>query len=54
MHGSSINSSNEAHTTLLVQMRDPIDPPTMKTHESRGQGMMLRGCDPMLGAQGAQ
>ena len=47
IHGSGINVSNEARTTLLVQMRDPADPPTVKTHESRGQGMMLRGIDPL-------
>lgn len=47
IHGSGINVSNEARTTLLVQMRDPEDPPTVKTHESRGQGMMLRGIDPL-------
>jgi ectoine hydroxylase-related dioxygenase (phytanoyl-CoA dioxygenase family) len=46
VHGSGINVSNEARTTLLVQMRDPADPPAVKTHESRGQGMMLRGIDP--------
>src|SRR5947209_6183061 len=46
IHGSGVNVSNEARTTLLVQMRDPQDPPTLKTHESRGQGMMLRGIDP--------
>jgi ectoine hydroxylase-related dioxygenase (phytanoyl-CoA dioxygenase family) len=46
VHGSGINVSNEARTTLLIQMRDPADPPTIKTHESRGQGMMLRGFDP--------
>jgi hypothetical protein len=46
IHGSSMNLSQEARTTLLVQMRDPEDPPTVKTHESRGQGMMLRGYDP--------
>lgn len=46
IHGSGINRSNEARTTLLVQMRDPVDPPTIRTHESRGQGMMLRGIDP--------
>ena len=49
VHGSGINSSDEARTTLLVQMRDPADPPTVKTHESRGQGMMLRGIDPTAG-----
>ena len=47
IHGSGINVSQEARTTLLVQMRDPADPPTIKTHESRGQGMMLRGIDPL-------
>ena len=46
IHGSGINESNEERTTLLVQMRDPSDPPTIRTHESRGQGMMLRGIDP--------
>lgn len=47
IHGSGINTSDEARTTLLVQMRDPADNPTIKTHESRGQGMMLRGVDPV-------
>jgi ectoine hydroxylase-related dioxygenase (phytanoyl-CoA dioxygenase family) len=46
IHGSGINVSNEARTTLLVQMRDAADPPTIATHQSRGQGMMLRGVDP--------
>jgi phytanoyl-CoA hydroxylase len=47
IHGSGINVSNEARTTVLIQMRDPADPPTVKTHESRGQGMMLRGTAPV-------
>lgn len=46
IHGSGINVSNEARTTVLIQMRDPADPPTVRTHESRGQGMMLAGFDP--------
>lgn len=46
IHGSGLNVSGEARTTLLVQMRDPTDPPSVKTHGSRGQGMMLRGIDP--------
>ncbi|MEO0248587.1 MAG: phytanoyl-CoA dioxygenase family protein [candidate division WOR-3 bacterium] len=46
IHGSGINATNEARTTLLVQMRDPTDHPTLITHLSRGQGMMLRGIDP--------
>ena len=49
IHGSGLNESQEARTTLLVQMRDPSDPPTVQTHESRGQGMMLRGIDPTCG-----
>src|SRR5262245_53619522 len=47
IHGSGINVSDEARTTVLIQMRDPADPPTVKTHESRGQGMMLRGIAPV-------
>jgi len=46
IHGSGVNRSSEARTTLLVQMRDPEDPPTVETHVSRGQGMMLRGVAP--------
>lgn len=49
VHGSGVNTSNEARTTLLVQMRDPLDPPSVLTHLSRGQGMMLRGIDPSVG-----
>ena len=47
IHGSGLNVSNEARTTLLVQMRDPTDLPTQQVHKSRGQGMMLRGIDPI-------
>jgi len=46
VHGSGVNVSDEARTTLLVQMRDPSDPPLNNQHQSRGQGMMLRGFDP--------
>lgn len=45
IHGSGLNKSQEARTTLLVQMRDPEDLPTVDRHVSRGQGMMLRGVD---------
>lgn len=54
IHGSGINVSNEARTTLLIQMRDPEDPPSIKTHESRGQGMMLRGFDPLSTPRGVE
>jgi phytanoyl-CoA hydroxylase len=46
IHGSGLNESSEARTTLLIQMRDPEDAPSYRTHESPGQGMMLRGLDP--------
>jgi len=46
IHGSGINESQEARTTVLVQMRDPADPPSFRAHESNGQGMMLAGVDP--------
>ncbi len=46
IHGSGINESDEARTTVLLQMRDPADPPSFRTHESNGQGMMLAGIDP--------
>ena len=51
---SGINVSSEARTTLLIQMRDPTDPPTIQTHESRGQGMMLRGIDPLALPRGVK
>lgn len=54
IHGSGINVSQEARTTLLIQMRDPADPPTIATHESRGQGMMLRGIDPLAIPRGVK
>lgn len=46
IHGSGVNTSQEARTTILIQMRDPTDRPTLATHLSRGQGWMLRGFDP--------
>ena len=46
IHGSGINESSEARTTVLIQMRDPADPPSFRAHESHGQGMMLAGIDP--------
>ena len=47
IHGSGLNTSQEARTTLLVQMRDPEDLPVVETHVSRGQGHILRGVDPL-------
>ena len=53
VHGSGVNESNEPRTTLLVQMRDPEDLPTVETHLSRAQGMMLRGIDPARKRKGS-
>lgn len=47
VHGSGVNVSDEERTTLLVQMRDPADPPSEQMHLSKGQGMMLRGINPI-------
>ncbi len=52
IHGSGVNFSDEPRTTILVQMRDPEDPPLTKGHASRGQGMMLAGIDPKCDAFG--
>jgi phytanoyl-CoA hydroxylase len=46
IHGSGVNTSQEARTTCLFQVRDPEDKPTAEVHLSRAQGMMLRGIDP--------
>ncbi len=54
IHGSGINVSSEARTTMLIQMLDAEDTPTIKTHESRGQGMMLRGVDPLSIPRGVE
>ncbi len=52
VHGSGVNTTGEARTTLLVQYRDPEDRPTRNVHtESLGQGMMLRGVDPSVHAE---
>ncbi|GIH28957.1 protein involved in biosynthesis of mitomycin antibiotics/polyketide fumonisin [Acrocarpospora phusangensis] len=48
VHGSGINTSDEARTTWLVQFRDPEALPVDDVHRSRGQGMMLRGIDPTM------
>ena len=45
-NGSHRHDTTVVVPTLLVQMRDPEDKPTANLHESRGQGMMLRGYDP--------
>ena len=53
IHGSAPNTSDSPRTSLLVQMRDPTDMPVEQTHLSRGQGVMLRGVDPLANASPA-
>lgn len=45
VHGSGVNTSDEARTTWLIQVRDPADSPTEDRHRSPGQGTMLRGAN---------
>jgi ectoine hydroxylase-related dioxygenase (phytanoyl-CoA dioxygenase family) len=45
VHGSGVNESQEARTTILIQMRDPEDKPLRPLNE-RGEGLMLRGINP--------
>jgi phytanoyl-CoA hydroxylase len=52
VHGSGINESGEARTTILVQMRDPLDQQQGDSGE-RGTGMMLRGINPAAQPQDA-
>ncbi len=47
IHGSGINSSAFTRKTVLVQVRDPEDKPTIEAHRSHAQGLMLRGIDPL-------
>lgn len=46
VHGSSPNRSRSVRRVLFIQVRDPEDRPTEKTHLSHAQGMMLAGVDP--------
>jgi phytanoyl-CoA hydroxylase len=45
IHGSGVNVSRQARTTLLVQMRDPADR-QLSGGRDAGQGLMLRGIVP--------
>jgi len=46
IHGSGVNVSQEARTTLLVQMRDAADRPEDEGGAEPGAGLMLRGILP--------
>lgn len=51
VHGSGVNTSDEARTTLLVQMRDAADRQIGEGREA-GQGLMLRGVVPAEAEEG--
>jgi ectoine hydroxylase-related dioxygenase (phytanoyl-CoA dioxygenase family) len=51
VHGSGVNVSNEARTTLLMQLRDPADRALYGAPREAGEGLMLRGVLP-AGADG--
>lgn len=51
IHGSGVNVSGEARTTLLIQMRDPLDRPVNSGAAEAGEGLMLHGVLP-AGAEG--
>jgi ectoine hydroxylase-related dioxygenase (phytanoyl-CoA dioxygenase family) len=51
IHGSGVNVSDEARTTLLIQMRDAADC-QLTEGEERGAGLILRGVRPVDGMRG--
>ncbi len=53
IHGSGPNRSDRLRKTVLVQVRDPEDEPTVDTHRSHAQGLMLRGVNPLTTGRAA-
>lgn len=47
IHGSGHNLSDRPRRNVLFQLRDPADSPTEDKHKSRGQGLILRGINPV-------
>lgn len=47
IHGSGLNRSDRLRKTVLLQVRDPLDRPTIDAHRSMAQGMILRGIHPL-------
>lgn len=47
IHGSGHNLSDRPRRNVLFQLRDPEDEPAADVHKSKGQGMMLRGYNPV-------
>jgi phytanoyl-CoA hydroxylase len=51
IHGSPPNRSSAVRRTLFIQVRDPEDRPSTKTHLSHAHGMMLAGVDPRASSE---
>lgn len=51
VHGSGVNRSDEARTTLLVQFHDAADVAVDDSNLALGRGMMLRGVAPSATAR---
>jgi hypothetical protein len=47
IHGSGMNTSDNIRKTVLIQVRDPADPPLQDVHRSHSQGLMMRGIHPL-------
>ncbi|MFD2118034.1 phytanoyl-CoA dioxygenase family protein [Paenibacillus yanchengensis] len=47
IHGSDRNESDRPRRNVLVQYRDPSDPPTKNVHVNWGQGLMVCGENPV-------
>lgn len=48
IHGSGVNLSQHTRRIVLFQFRSPDDNPTVATHQSPGQGLMIRGHNPVF------
>jgi phytanoyl-CoA hydroxylase len=50
IHGSGVNTSSGTRRNVLIQFRDPEDPPLLRDgveeHVNWGQGMMIAGHNP--------
>lgn len=50
IHGSDVNKSERPRRNVLIQYRDPSDPPTSDVHVNWGQGLMVCGENPVYKA----
>lgn len=48
IHGSDVNKSDRPRRNVLIQYRDPTDPPSKNVHVNWGQGLMVCGENPVF------